>query len=105
MSGFGADSGPGKAIPNDDPECKCLLEPQGPLPPGFIAMTGWDGYANRTLAYDSNCPHHGSFIKCMQRDLLSGGFSVGQPLDAGEWLRDMRERLRDEQQSGPPPVF
>lgn len=81
-----SESGPGKPIPNDDPECRCLLLGEADAAPaGFTVLRcatpdeetplTWVMTPVR-VAYDPACPHHGPAVKSLQRSALKS-FSTG----------------------------
>lgn len=73
--------GPWLSIPNDDPSCRCALEP-GETPEGAVVVTAGepDGPQFR-VALHADCPHHGAVVRQMTAGALR---HVSAAFDAGE---------------------
>lgn len=63
---------PSLPVPNDDPACRCLLEPDE-VPDGFFwvlsnVMDASDPsvFAAVRIAYDPQCPYHGPAVAAFQ---------------------------------------
>ena len=70
---------PRKPIPNDDPRCHCALEPAGCVADDAVVMSFGDGAGGMgRVAMHLDCPHHGSFVRDMQKAAM-GGFSIARP--------------------------
>jgi hypothetical protein len=84
---------PGLVIPNDDPRCRCALEPGkqpddavaiiGSISPGLIAPgTSVAAGQEFRVALHAGCPHHGPVLRQMSKGAL-GAFSIGAQGHAG----------------------
>lgn len=59
---------PSKPIPNGDPDCHCLLNPEA-VPKGYVMMKlSLGDLGDSTVACDPGCPHHGHMVMAMQQD-------------------------------------
>ena len=66
---------PSKPIPNDDPRCRCELEPDPGVGDVVYSLTLGRGAGGETrVAVHLDCPHHGPIARSMQSSLK--GFSI-----------------------------